>query len=109
MSYIRNMDVRTQSCIDKSCNFLSSSEVQCFVDVGTFSRGALEDRLLYRDLLASFVARAINNGFIEQADSRRLRGTKEGESAKRGKTRGKVLYRHHAPSSEAPSTLLRAD
>jgi len=75
----------------------------------TFSHGALEDRLLYRDLLASFVARAINNGFIERADSRRPRGTKEGESAKRGKTRGKVLYRHRAPSSEAPSTLLRVD
>lgn len=50
-----------------ACNSFPSPEVQCFVDVGTFSRGALEGRLLYRDLLASFVARAINYGFIGQA------------------------------------------
>lgn len=50
-----------------ACNFFPSLEVQCFIDVETFSRGALEDRLFYRDLLASFVARAINYGFIGQA------------------------------------------
>jgi len=52
---------------------------------------------VHRDLLASFVVRAINYGFIgqERADSRRLRGTKEGrphEGSQRAKE-GDVLYR----------------
>lgn len=67
ISYTRNMDAGIQSCIDDCGNSFSSPEVQCFVDVGTFSRGALEGRLLYRDLLASFVACAINYEFIGQA------------------------------------------
>lgn len=71
----------------------------------------MEDRLLYSDLLASFVNSRgklriywasgwIADGFM---------GTNGGELAKRGRARGRVLYRHRASSSEAPSTMLLAD
>ena len=69
ISYTRNMDAGIQSCID-DCNvqllfFARSSMLRGRRDF--LSRGALEGRLLYRDLLASFVACAINYEFIGQA------------------------------------------